>query len=118
MYETLSYLPELFLNQTYESYIAQHLFKPLNMASSTFAIADVDEYYIPGQKGKFADRMAEGHLADGRDFIRGRNGTLKAIVPNWTRPGDERIWAGAGGVITTARDLVRPFIPISLIFTH
>jgi hypothetical protein len=27
MYETLSYLPEVPLNQTYEAYIAEHLFK-------------------------------------------------------------------------------------------
>jgi hypothetical protein len=31
MYETLSYLPQVPHNQTYESYIAQHIFNPLNM---------------------------------------------------------------------------------------
>lgn len=111
MYEALSYLPELLLNQTYESYIAQHLFEPLNMTSSTFAIDDVDEYYstIRGKKARFAHRTAVGHLADGRDFTRGRNGTLKAIVPFFTKAGEERTWAGAGGVMTTARDLVCSF---------
>ena len=31
MYKTLSYLPEVLLNQTYETYIKQHIFKALNM---------------------------------------------------------------------------------------
>ena len=42
MYETLSYLPEALLNQTYEVYIAEHIFKPLNMTSSTFSVAEAE----------------------------------------------------------------------------
>lgn len=96
MYETLSYLPVALLGQSYESYVAQHLFEPLNMSSSTFSIAEAEK------SGQFAT----GHLASGRDFTRGLNGTIKPIVPTWFRPGQERVWAGAGGVISSARDLV------------
>ena len=101
MFETLSYLPVVLLNQSYESYIEQHLFRPLNMTSSTFAVADIIE------GGRLYAQMAQGHMADGRDFTRGKNGTLRAIVPYFSAPGEEKIWAGAGGILTYARDLVR-----------
>ncbi|KAF6765483.1 beta-lactamase/transpeptidase-like protein [Ephemerocybe angulata] len=109
MYETLSYLPTLLLNQTYESYIAQHLFEPLNMTSSTYSVAQV-ELHSDAKESAWPHRdlsahMAQGHLADKRDFTRGVNGTLKAIVPYFWSPGKEKTWAGAGGVITSARDL-------------
>ena len=42
MYETLSYRPEVLLNQTHKAYIAEHLFKPLNMTASTFSIAEAE----------------------------------------------------------------------------
>ncbi|KAF9005373.1 beta-lactamase/transpeptidase-like protein [Hymenopellis radicata] len=35
----------------------------------------------------------------------GKNGTLTATVPYFQRPGEESIWAGAGGVLSSARDL-------------
>lgn len=99
MYETLSYLPVILLNQSYESYVAQHIFQPLNMSSTTFSVAQAEE----------SGNLAEGHLASDRDFSRGLDGTLKPIVPYWFRPGEERTWAGAGGVISSGRDLVRSF---------
>jgi len=37
---------------------------------------------------------------DLQDFTKGKNGTLKATVPYFQRPGEERTWAGAGGVLT------------------
>ena len=55
MYETLSYLPEALLNQTYEAYIAEHIFKPLNMTSSTFSVVEAE---------------ARGTLADGSYLMR------------------------------------------------
>jgi CubicO group peptidase (beta-lactamase class C family) len=96
MYETLSYLPEVLLNQTYEAYIAEHLFKPLNMMASTFSVAEAEA------RGTLAD----GFQRDSEDITKGKNGTLKATVPYFQRPGEERTWAGAGGVLTSARDLV------------
>ena len=97
MYEALSYLPEVLLNQTYEAYIAEHIFKPLNMTASTFSVVDAEA------RGTLAD----GFLSDSQDFMKGKNGTLKASVPYFQRSGEERTWAGAGGVLTSARDLVR-----------
>jgi len=97
MYETLSYLPQLLLNQSYESYVAQHLFAPLNMTSSTFSIAEAEA------SGNFTD----GFHRSMRDTIVGINGTLTPTIPYFSRPGEETIWAGAGGVITSARDLTK-----------
>ncbi|KAJ7754376.1 beta-lactamase/transpeptidase-like protein [Mycena maculata] len=95
MYETLSYLPQTLLNQTFESYIAEHLFAPLGMDSSTYSVAEAE---------------ARGTLAHGihwtmQDRLFGINGTKTATVPYFQRPGEERIWAGAAGVLTSARDL-------------
>jgi len=99
MYETLSYLPEILLNQTYESYIAQHIFNPLNMDTSTFSVAEAEA------RGTLAD----GFQRDMRDITKGENGTLMAIVPHYERPGEERALGAAGGILTSAKDLVRPF---------
>ena len=99
MYETLSYLPEILLNQTYESYIAQHIFNPLNMTASTFSVAEAEA------RGTLAD----GFQRDMQDVTKGENGTLTAIVPYYQRPGEERTLAGAGGILASAKDLVRPF---------
>ncbi|KAJ7153859.1 hypothetical protein C8R43DRAFT_885278 [Mycena crocata] len=40
-----------------------------------------------------------------KDSLVGRNGTLTATVPYFQRPGEERIWAGAAGILSSARDL-------------
>lgn len=96
MFETLSYLPRLFLNQSYESYIQQHLLDPLNMTSTTYSV----------EKAEASGNLAEGHLQHARDVARKTKGHLKAVVPYWARPGEEKTWAGAGGIISSARDLV------------
>lgn len=96
MYETLSHLPPLLLNQSYESYIAQHLFTPLNMSSATYSVAVAEK----------AGNLADGFSSYMRDSSAGRNGTLKATMPYFLRPGDEGVWAGAGGVLASAEDLV------------
>ncbi|KAH9484585.1 Protein flp [Psilocybe cubensis] len=95
MYETLSYLPQVLLNQTYESYISQHLFNPLNMTSSTYSVEEAEAW----------GTLADGFQWDMQDTIRGINGTRIATVPYFQRPGEEKTWAGAGGVLTSARDL-------------
>lgn len=99
MFETLSYLPQILLNQTYESYIAHHLFGPLNMTSSTFSVAEAEA------RGTFVN----GFLWDMEDITKGKNGTRVAVDPYFQRPGEEGTWAGAGGVLTSARDLVSGF---------
>ncbi|KAJ3859249.1 beta-lactamase/transpeptidase-like protein [Lentinula novae-zelandiae] len=96
MYETLSYLPELLLDQPFESYVADHLFNPLNMSASTYSVAIAE---------KSSEHMAHGYMRSMRDEITGVSGILTPVVPYFSRPGNEKIWAGAGGVITSARDL-------------
>ncbi|KAJ7681368.1 beta-lactamase/transpeptidase-like protein [Mycena rosella] len=95
MYETLSHLQPTLLNQSFESYIASHLFAPLGMNASTYSVAEAE---------------ARGTLAHGfhwsmKDALAGRNGTLTATVPYFQRPGEERVWAGAAGILSSARDL-------------
>ncbi|KAJ7017530.1 beta-lactamase/transpeptidase-like protein, partial [Mycena alexandri] len=95
MYETLSHLPPTLLNQSFESYIAEHIFTPLGMNASTYSVAEAE---------------ARGTLAHGfhwnmRDLLVGQNGTLTATVPYFQRPGEEKIWAGAAGILSSARDL-------------
>ncbi|KAJ7870424.1 beta-lactamase/transpeptidase-like protein [Mycena leptocephala] len=95
MYETLSHLPPTLLNQTFESYIAEHLFAPLGMASSTYSVGEAEE----------RGTLAHGFHWDMQDYLFGLNGTRTATVPYFQRPGEENIWAGAAGVLTSARDL-------------
>ena len=73
------------------------------MTASTFSIVEAET------RGTLAD----GFLSDSQDFMKDKNGTLKASVPYFQRPGEERTWAGAGGVLTSARNLVR-FFTVSL----
>ncbi|KAJ7877883.1 beta-lactamase/transpeptidase-like protein [Mycena leptocephala] len=97
MYETLSHLLPTLLNQTFESYIAEHLFAPLGMASSTYSVGEAEE----------RGTLAHGFHWDMQDHLFGLNGTRTATVPYFQRPGEEKIWAGAAGVLTSARDLGR-----------
>ena len=69
------------------------------MTASTFSVAEAEA----------RGTLAHGFHHDAQDFTKGKNGTLKATVPYFQRPGEERTWAGAGGVLTSARDLVRFF---------
>ncbi|KAJ6492259.1 beta-lactamase/transpeptidase-like protein [Mycena sanguinolenta] len=73
MYETLSYLPQTLLNQTFESYIAEHLFGPLGMASSTYSVAEAEE----------RGALAHGFQWDMQDHLIGANGARMATVPTF-----------------------------------
>jgi hypothetical protein len=72
------------------AFSAAHIFKPLNLTASTFYVV----------KAEARGTLAHGFQRDLRDFTKGRNGTLKATVPYFHRPGEEWTWAGAGGVLT------------------
>ncbi|THU89228.1 hypothetical protein K435DRAFT_781707 [Dendrothele bispora CBS 962.96] len=67
------------------------------MSASTYSIAEAEA------SGHFADRFHRSM----RDTIADVNGTLTPTIPYFSRPGEEKIWAGAGGVITSARDLTK-----------
>ena len=96
MYNTLAHLPQVLLNQSYESYVAENIFKPLNMASSTLSVSEAES----------GGQLADGFFPDMQDLTRGINGTLRPIIPYFPRPGEEIISAGSGGVLSSARDLV------------
>ncbi|KAJ7236035.1 beta-lactamase/transpeptidase-like protein [Mycena rebaudengoi] len=95
MYETLSHLPPTLLNRTFESYIAENIFEPLGMDASTYSVAEAEE----------RGTLAHGFHWSMRDMLAGKNGTLTATVPYFQRPGEEKIWAGAAGILSSARDL-------------
>lgn len=70
------------------------------MNSSTLSVAKAQK--LPhGQ-------MSEGFLRSGRDLQLGKEGVLTAIQPFFIPEGEEEIWRAAGGVLTSARDLVHP----------
>ncbi|KAJ7624741.1 beta-lactamase/transpeptidase-like protein [Roridomyces roridus] len=97
MYTALSHLQPTLLNQSFESYIAQHIFMPLGMNASTYSVAEVEA----------RGTLAHGHHWSMKDLQVGRNGTRTATVPYFQRPGEERFWAGAAGILSSARDLSR-----------
>jgi CubicO group peptidase (beta-lactamase class C family) len=97
MYETLSHLQPTLLNQTFESYIGEHIFGPLEMNASTYSVAEAEK----------RGTMAHGFHWSMKDSLAGQKGILTATVPYFQRPGEEQIWAGAAGILTSARDLVR-----------
>ena len=97
MYETLSQLPRTLLSQSFESYVAEHIFKPLGMQSSTYSVAEAEA----------SGMLSHGFQYDMQDYLYGKNGTRVATVPYFQRPGEEGIWAGAAGVLSSAKDLVR-----------
>lgn len=55
-------------------------------------------------------QMSEGFLRSGRNVQLGLEGVRTAIKPFFIPEGEEEIWRGAGGVLTSARDLVRPLL--------
>ena len=63
MFKTLSYLPKVLLNQTYETNIKEDIFKPLNMTASTVSVVEAEA------RGTLVD----GFLPDAQDFTKGKN---------------------------------------------
>ncbi|KAJ7065138.1 beta-lactamase/transpeptidase-like protein [Mycena belliarum] len=95
MYEALSHLQPTLLNETFEAYIGAHIFAPLGMAASTYSVAEAEV------RGTFA----HGFQWSMKDDLAGETGTLTATVPYFQRPGEETVWAGAAGILSSARDL-------------
>lgn len=95
MYDSLAYLPERLVNQSLPSYVDQHIFKPLNMSTATYSVAEAE-----------AGQIAHGFQFSGQYLKQGLNGTKKAIVPHYMRPSQEPPSFGSGGVIASARDMV------------
>lgn len=100
MYESLSHLAVLHspTNQSYESFVAEHIFDPLNMTSTTYSVKEAEDSGL----------LANSFVSHGRDLAYGNPGVLREVIPYILRPGTENIWAGAAGILSTARDLVGP----------
>ena len=98
MYDSLGYLPEVLVNQSLPSYVDQHIFKPLDMSTATYSVAEAE-----------AGQMAHGFQVSGQDLKRGLDGTKKAIVPYYVRPSEEALSLGSSGIIASARDMVCVF---------
>jgi CubicO group peptidase (beta-lactamase class C family) len=95
MYDTLGYLPQLFINQTLGSYVEEHIFQRLDMSSATYSVGKAEEGPI-----------AHGFQISGQDLGQGLDGVKMEVVPFYKRPGDEVQSSGSGGVIGSARDAV------------
>ncbi|KAF7312965.1 F-box domain-containing protein [Mycena kentingensis (nom. inval.)] len=100
MYEALSHLQPTLLNQSLESYIAEHIFAPLGMNSSTYSVADAESRLLPDG----TRQLAHGFHWSMKDALMNQTGVLTASE-YFQRPGEEHIWAGAAGILTSVRDL-------------
>lgn len=98
LYETLTELPHALLNVTFQDYVQENFFSPLNMTSSTLSVAKAQA--LPN------GQLASGYLRSGRNLALGKEGKRVAIEPYFIPEGEDEIWRGAGGVLTSARDLV------------
>ncbi|KAJ7061143.1 beta-lactamase/transpeptidase-like protein [Mycena amicta] len=100
MYEVLSHLPPTLLNQSFESYITQHILTPLGMNSSTYSVAEAEARLLPDG----TPQLAHGFHWSMKDSLVNRTGVL---TPSeyFQRPGEEKVWAGAAGILASARDL-------------
>lgn len=96
LYDSLGLLPEVLVGQSLSAYVDHHIFKPLGLSNSTYSITEAEKRLL-----------ADGFLTSGQDLKRGLNGIKKPIIPFYARPGEESVSAGSGGVISSARDMVR-----------
>ncbi|KAJ7049059.1 beta-lactamase/transpeptidase-like protein [Mycena amicta] len=103
MYEVLSHLPPTLLNQSFESYITQNILTPLGMNASTYSVAEAEARVLPGPDG-LTRQLAHGFHWSMKDSLVNRTGVL---TPSeyFERPGEEKVWAGAAGILASPRDL-------------
>jgi len=97
MYETLSYLPTLLLNQSLPDFVQSNFFDRLNMSSATYSV----------EKAESSGNLAQGFVYDMSDIALGLPGQKKPTIPFLLDQEGQEIWQGAAGVLSSARDLVR-----------
>lgn len=99
MYTVVSLVVERIAGVPYIDFVTERIIKPLGMTSSTY-------------NGTAA--QAGGNLADGYALVntsdttigRGWAGIVQLPIPFWPAPEDLLHWAGPGGVLSTATDMV------------
>jgi CubicO group peptidase (beta-lactamase class C family) len=84
-YMVAQHLVELFTGMTLEEFVGERIFRPLNMTSSTFSL----EYAAA------TGELSESYNPHGRR------------IPHWLDKSDMPVIAGAGGVLSSAVDLLR-----------
>ncbi|KAJ3818843.1 beta-lactamase/transpeptidase-like protein [Lentinula raphanica] len=98
MYSVLSYLPQTLLNIPFAQYVKTHILVPLGMSATTYS----------GVLAEESGELAEGFGRDGlnrTEDVFGRG--VPRAMPYWNMLGGEdgNLIAGAGGVISSARDM-------------
>ncbi|KAF7350296.1 Beta-lactamase class penicillin binding protein [Mycena venus] len=96
MYTVLSHIPQVLLNTTYEKYVHDNIFAPLGMDHTTF-------FYTDAVK---TGRLADGFLREDANLTEDpfSRGTIRAL-PYWDQSPKGHVISGAGGVISSARDM-------------
>ncbi|KAJ3992122.1 beta-lactamase/transpeptidase-like protein [Lentinula boryana] len=106
MYTVLSYLPDVLIHVPFTHYVKNHLFIPLGLNSTTYSGAIAEE------SGNLADGFGRDGVNKSEDVLGA--GTPRAM-PFWNPYGGEDgndkqpsfsvVISGAGGVISSARDV-------------
>lgn len=100
MYNTASLLVERLSSVPYRQFVNDNIFAPLGMASSTYNVTTA----------KLSGNLAEGYAVEARN-VTGGSGWEKTIyrpIPYFLPQESTEVNAGAGGVITSLHDIVRP----------
>ncbi|KAJ7895579.1 beta-lactamase/transpeptidase-like protein [Mycena olivaceomarginata] len=96
MYTTLSHFPTALVNATYEQYVHDNILAPLGMEDTRYFYADAVK----------TGRLADSFLREGANLTEDpfAQGTIR-VFPYWDQSTKGHVISGAGGVISSARDM-------------
>ncbi|KIK64017.1 hypothetical protein GYMLUDRAFT_40239 [Collybiopsis luxurians FD-317 M1] len=111
MYTVLSYLPEVLLRIPFTHYVKEHIFLPLGLHSTTYS-ADVAE-----NSGNLASGFARDKVNETEDIF---GMGIPRTIPFWNPRGGEdgNVISGAGGVISSSRDVATWLQTLLLLGQH
>ncbi|KAJ4464091.1 beta-lactamase/transpeptidase-like protein [Lentinula edodes] len=98
MYTVLSYIPDVLLHVPFTQYVRKHIFTPLGLNATTYSGSIAEE------TGNLANGFGRDGVNKSEDVLGA--GTTRAM-PFWNYYGGEdgNIISGAGGVISSAKDM-------------